>query len=126
MYSLSDLADPVNASNNWWGSADLTSAYSRLHDQRRHPLLMLIDIEPILTESTMDCSGVANCSDRGECVSPNRCRCNTGSHIKATVCVSTLLLPVHIIHKLVAYVHALVCATNDGVFFLYRLGGRVV
>ena len=68
----------VNASNNWWGSADVTSAYSRIYDQRRESDVLILDIIPILTDPAIDCSGVANCSGRGECVSPNRCRCNAG------------------------------------------------
>ena len=69
---------PVNASNNWWGSADVATAYRRIYDQRRDPTVLLLNIEPVLTESTIDCSAVANCSDRGECVGPDICRCNSG------------------------------------------------
>ena len=72
-------SDPVNASNNWWGISDVTSAYSRIYDQQRNSFLLLVNIEPVLTEATFDCSGVANCSDRGDCVSPNRCRCDSGA-----------------------------------------------
>ena len=74
----------MNASNNWWGSGDVTSAYSRIYDKRRSPSVMLLDIEPVLTAAITDCLGVANCSDRGECVSPNRCRCDSGSSMKQT------------------------------------------
>ena len=71
--------DPVNASHNWWGSADVTSAYNRIYDERRDPSVLMLNIEPILTESTMDCSGVANCSDREECDGPDICRCDSGT-----------------------------------------------
>ena len=68
----------MNGSHNWWGSADVTSAYDRIYDQRRDPSVLLIDLDPIVTDPAFNCLAVANCSGRGECVSPNRCRCDTG------------------------------------------------
>ena len=79
IFSGSDL---LNASYNWWGSANVKSAYRRIYDQRRDPFVALLDIEPVLTSASTDCSGVANCSDRGECVGPDRCRCDAGVSVK--------------------------------------------
>ena len=78
-YFAGDSRPYVNASYNWWGGADATSALGRIYDQRRSSHLVLLDIEPVLTESTIDCSGVANCSDREECDGPDICRCDSGT-----------------------------------------------
>ena len=68
----------IPASNNWWGSADYASADHRIFDFREDISLMFVNITPILTDQTFDCSSVANCSGHGECVRPNGCRCYSG------------------------------------------------
>ena len=68
----------IPASNNWWGSANLDSVKYRIFDFMYDPSLMLLNITPILTDNTFDCSSVDNCSNKGECVRPNGCRCNSG------------------------------------------------
>ena len=93
--------DSVNASNNWWGSADMTLALRRIYDQRRDPSVLLLDIEPVLTESTIDCSGVANCSDRGECVGPDICRCNSGLSAKQQLYTCMLIAIVLLLSQIV-------------------------
>lgn len=68
----------VNVTNNWWGSSDTARVYDRIFDQRRDPSLIYFNVTPVLTEMIVDCSEVNNCSEHGECVSPNRCRCSSG------------------------------------------------
>ena len=70
----------VNASNNWWGNADINLAYGRVYDFHRDSSLLMVNITPVLTERRIDCSDVNNCSSNGECVSPNRCRCFSGKY----------------------------------------------
>ena len=92
MLIISAGPDVVNASHNWWGSNDVTSAYGRVYDQRRDPGVLLIDLDPILTDPAFDCSDVANCSGRGECVSPNTCRCDAGASPSITVVKASVKL----------------------------------
>ena len=70
----------VNASNNWWGAADINVAYGRVYDFHQDSSLLMVNITPVLTERRIDCSDVNNCSSNGECVSPNRCRCFSGKY----------------------------------------------
>ena len=68
----------VQATNNWWGSTNSDFANHRVFDYNDDKSLMLVNITPILTEQTFDCTAVQNCSGNGECVRPNGCRCNSG------------------------------------------------
>ena len=70
--------ESINVTKNWWGSSDANHVFSRISDQRTDPSLVLFDVEPVLIERSIDCTGVNNCSDHGDCVSPNRCRCSPG------------------------------------------------
>ena len=71
----------VNASHNWWGNKDTGEAQNRVYDSKQDSSLLTLDITPILTERRIDCSNVNNCSENGECVSPNRCRCFSGNSL---------------------------------------------
>ena len=68
----------IQASNNWWGSADPGLARYRVFDHYDDSSLMYVNITPVLTEQTFDCSAVKNCSRNGECVRPSGCRCYSG------------------------------------------------
>ena len=68
----------IPASNNWWGSANLDSANHRIFDHKDDNSLLFVNITPVLTDQTFDCSDVLNCSGNGECVRPNGCRCVSG------------------------------------------------
>lgn len=70
--------DSIQASNNWWGSANPSLATYRVFDYYDDTTRLSVNITPILTEQTFDCSTVQNCSDHGECVRPNGCRCFSG------------------------------------------------
>ncbi|XP_048249484.1 uncharacterized protein LOC124117058 [Haliotis rufescens] len=69
--------EEINAEQNWWGSADPAIVRERILDKDLDQRLLRVDFLPILTEN-FDCSGVKNCSDKGECVRPNGCRCDAG------------------------------------------------
>ena len=68
----------VQAANNWWGSASSDFAKHRVFDYNDDRSLMLVNITPVLTEQTFDCTAVQNCSGNGECVRPSGCRCFSG------------------------------------------------
>ncbi|KAL5014467.1 hypothetical protein ScPMuIL_008737 [Solemya velum] len=68
----------IDARNNWWGTTDTKAVGDRILDKRKNTALMRVDFEPFLTDSSFDCSDVNNCSDHGDCVRPNDCRCNSG------------------------------------------------
>lgn len=68
----------VPAENNWWGSKDIYSARYRIFDQLLDPQLLMLDIEPLLTDRAYECNAVDNCSGQGQCIRPNICRCHTG------------------------------------------------
>ncbi|XP_048249483.1 uncharacterized protein LOC124117067 [Haliotis rufescens] len=70
--------EEINAEQNWWGSADAAIARERILDKRLDQRLLRVDFLPILTDQNFDCSEVKNCSDKGECVRPNGCRCDAG------------------------------------------------
>ncbi|KAH3832132.1 hypothetical protein DPMN_105409 [Dreissena polymorpha] len=68
----------LNVTKNWWGNSDGIKVFSRISDQRRDPGLARFNVTPTLASREMDCSGVNNCSNQGECVRKNMCRCTTG------------------------------------------------
>ncbi|CAG2240198.1 unnamed protein product [Mytilus edulis] len=73
--------DTINAKENWFGNVTLSLVYDRIYDRRKESSLMSVDITPLLLEWKLDCSLVNNCSNQGQCVSPNRCRCFSGKGI---------------------------------------------
>ncbi|XP_076092310.1 uncharacterized protein LOC143063814 [Mytilus galloprovincialis] len=68
----------INATKNWFGNMTLSLVYDRIYDRRQDPNLMSVIVAPLLLEWILDCSLVNNCSNQGQCVSPNRCRCFPG------------------------------------------------
>ena len=68
----------VDATHNWWGSANFDFANLRVFDYNDDKSLMLVNITPILTNQKFACEAVKNCSGNGECVRPNGCRCFSG------------------------------------------------
>ncbi|KAH3691277.1 hypothetical protein DPMN_192027 [Dreissena polymorpha] len=68
----------LNVTKNWWGGFDDAHIFSRIIDQRRVPSFVLFNLTPTLTSREMDCNSVNNCSNRGNCVRNNTCRCTTG------------------------------------------------
>lgn len=70
--------DVLHAENNWWGVSELKEASSRIYDRKQDSRLLLVDIKPMMTGHIFDCTEVSHCSGNGECVSPDRCRCNAG------------------------------------------------
>ncbi|XP_052768621.1 uncharacterized protein LOC128208938 isoform X1 [Mya arenaria] len=68
----------LNATGNWWGSSDAAIAYNRIYDQCRDPGLVFFNVDPVVTTLTLDCSNVNNCSQKGECVRHQTCRCSSG------------------------------------------------
>ncbi|XP_052092546.1 uncharacterized protein LOC127729013 [Mytilus californianus] len=77
-YTTGSGDDTVNATRNWFGNMTLSLVYDRIYDRRQDPNLMSVTVAPLLLEWTLDCSLVNNCSNQGQCVSPNRCRCFSG------------------------------------------------
>ncbi|VDI65684.1 Hypothetical predicted protein, partial [Mytilus galloprovincialis] len=78
LYTSGSGDDTINATKNWFGNMTLALVYDRIYDRRLDPNLMSVNIEPLLLEWTLDCSLVNNCSNQGQCVSTNRCRCVSG------------------------------------------------
>ncbi|KAL3847724.1 hypothetical protein ACJMK2_018620 [Sinanodonta woodiana] len=78
LYVTKQGSNSITAGQNWWGSANPTFVSSRIFDYKRDITLLNVNVTPILTDQTFDCSGVNNCSGHGECVRPNGCRCFSG------------------------------------------------
>ncbi|XP_046573868.1 uncharacterized protein LOC124281912 isoform X2 [Haliotis rubra] len=70
--------EQINAEHNWWGSADPAIAGQRILHKDLDQRLLKVDYLPLLTDQNFDCSELQNCSDKGECVRPNGCRCDDG------------------------------------------------
>ncbi|VDI49478.1 Hypothetical predicted protein [Mytilus galloprovincialis] len=78
LYTTGSGDAKINATKNWFGNMTLSLVYDRIYDGRQDPSLMYVIVAPLLLEWKLDCSLVNNCSNQGQCVSPNRCRCFSG------------------------------------------------
>ncbi|XP_048252814.1 uncharacterized protein LOC124134850 [Haliotis rufescens] len=70
--------EEVKAEHNWWGSTDPYIVNQRILHKDHVKMLLKVDYLPLLTYQKFDCLGVNNCSDKGVCVRPNGCRCDSG------------------------------------------------
>ncbi|CAE7752416.1 megf10 [Symbiodinium sp. CCMP2592] len=61
-----------NATENWWGTADLQEAAQRVVPPES------ANISPILLQGSFSCETVANCSGNGICSQPETCSCDSG------------------------------------------------
>ncbi|CAE7826218.1 Wif1, partial [Symbiodinium microadriaticum] len=61
-----------NATDNWWGTADLEEAAQRVVPPEK------VNIRPILQQGSFSCETVANCSGNGVCSQPETCSCDSG------------------------------------------------
>ena len=68
----------VNATYNWWGIATSEGVAGRIWDESDESGISHVQSEPFLTTPEISCTGVANCSGRGECVRPDTCKCYSG------------------------------------------------
>ena len=68
----------MNATYNWWGIATSEGVAGRIWDESDESGISHVQAEPFPTTPGISCTGVANCSDRGECVRPGMCECHSG------------------------------------------------
>ena len=68
----------INATYNWWGIATSEGVAGRIWDESDESGISHVQSEPFLTTPEISCTGVANCSGRGECVRPDTCECHSG------------------------------------------------
>ena len=68
----------MNATYNWWGIATSEGVAGRIWDESDESGISHVQSEPFLTTPEISCTGVANCSGRGECVRPDTCKCHSG------------------------------------------------
>lgn len=68
----------INATMNWWGTADLEKIGLRVFDQADDSSLGPVIFEPFLEEPGFSCDAVASCSGHGDCVRPDVCQCDEG------------------------------------------------
>ena len=68
----------MNATYNWWGIATAEGVAGRIWDESDESGICHVQAEPFLTTPDIYCTGVANCSGRGECVRPDTCECRSG------------------------------------------------
>jgi hypothetical protein len=75
---MSSVNATVNATNNWWGSAQTTAVAARIFDSADLSTRATVLYEPFLLSATWDCGERNNCSDHGQCIRSQFCDCNDG------------------------------------------------
>ncbi|CAH1790607.1 unnamed protein product, partial [Owenia fusiformis] len=70
--------DVVDATYNWWGSTTEAYAKDRIFDKEDAINSAVVVYIPILQGKVFTCFAVNNCSGHGECIRPDRCRCDDG------------------------------------------------
>ncbi|CAH1780876.1 unnamed protein product [Owenia fusiformis] len=78
LYAAYDGDDVINATFNWWGSAVEAYADERIFDKGDAFNAAEVVYIPMLSGKVFTCFAVNNCSNHGECVRPDRCRCDDG------------------------------------------------
>ncbi|CAH1790453.1 unnamed protein product, partial [Owenia fusiformis] len=78
LYVAYDGDNIINATYNWWGSAVEAYADERIFDKEDAFNAAEVVYIPMLSGKVFTCFAVNNCSNHGECVRPDRCRCVDG------------------------------------------------